>query len=100
MASTLVHIPRSLRADMGLLLRTVVDPHDETLTLLWSPCFDRLHALDLWRQAIVRCPEAMVPTVQVLMQVADRFDHLSSHDKQRLRLLVLRHRRRFAGALA
>jgi len=32
--------------------------------------------------------------------VADRFDSLSAGEKQRVRRLVLRHRRRFAGVPA
>jgi len=98
MASMLATIPRPLRAQVGQLLQAVGEPHDETLTLLWPPQFDRAHALHIWGQALHRQPSsAPLPPVQALMEVADRFDSLPSHEKQRVRQLVLRHRRRFAG---
>lgn len=97
MASTLASIPRPLRAQVGHLLQAVGEPHDETLTLLWPPQFDRAHALHLWGQARNNQADSDVLPVQALMDMADRFDKLPAGDKQRVRMLVLRHRRRFGG---
>jgi len=97
MASMLAAIPRPLRAQVGHLLQAVGEPHDETMTLLWPPQFDRAHALHIWGQALQQQPASALLSVQTLMEVADRFDRLPSHEKQRVRQLVLRHRRRFAG---
>jgi hypothetical protein len=97
MASMLAAVPRSLRAQVGHLLQAVGEPHEETLTLLWPPQFDRAHALHLWGQAMQQQPASAVLPVRALMEVADCFDSLPAGEKQRVRQLVLRHRRRFAG---
>lgn len=72
--------------------------HDEVLTLLWGPRFDREHALALWRSATGRLPTPGAVMLHDLLRVADRFDDLPPTEQHRLRHLVLRHRRRFALA--
>lgn len=83
------------------LLAHMPEPHDELLTLLWGPRFDRDHALALWA-GLSNQPSAADPAVsarwwhdllQDVWRAADRFDALPAPIQHRLRRVVLRHRR-------
>lgn len=69
------------------------DPHAELLTLVWSPRFDRRHALALLTQA----EPAPVQSRFALWQAATLFDHLSAPEQHRLRRLILRHQALASG---
>lgn len=68
-------------------------PHDEVLTLLWGPRFDRDHALALWAGCPGRTSADATPLLPALMAAAERFDRLPRSAQHRLRRLVIRHRR-------
>ncbi len=70
------------------LLAGVQDPHDELMSLVWGPCFDREHAMEL----LARQPEHAALTLPALLDAADRFDALQAGAKHRLRRLIVRHR--------
>ncbi|PJI97208.1 hypothetical protein CLU85_1983 [Acidovorax sp. 69] len=70
------------------LLAGMPDPHDELMSLVWGPRFDREHALEL----LARQPEAAVHTLPVLLAAADHFDTLHAGAQGRLRRLIVRHR--------
>jgi len=91
----LTEVARKHGAD---LLATAQEPHDEVLTLLWGPRFDREHALGLWVSASGRQPVESLVVLPALMAAADRFDELPATAQHRLRRLVLRHRRLGAAA--
>lgn len=83
-----------LRAHGPALLAGMPRPHDELLTLVWGPRFDREHALGL----VARQPQQAARTLPALMQAADCFDALHFHAQRRLRQMILRHRAR-SGAV-
>lgn len=70
------------------LLAGVPDPHDELMSLVWGPRFDREHAMGL----VARQPEHAALTLPALLDAADRFDALHTGAKHRLRQLIVRHR--------
>ncbi len=69
------------------------DPHAELLTLVWSPRFDRCHALAM----LTETERAPVPSRFALWQAATLFDHLSAPEQHRLRRLILRHQALASG---
>ncbi|WP_439517096.1 hypothetical protein [Hydrogenophaga sp.] len=92
MSPALQPIGQPLRDHGPALLADVEDPHDELLTLVWGPRFDREHALGLWARLSRRRPVEAVHTLPALLSVADRFDGMDTRAQQRLRRLILRHR--------
>ena len=93
MAMTTPHKPlhrlaRDLRTHGTVLLAGMPQPHDELLTLVWGPRFDREHALGL----LARQPQQAARTLPALLEAADRFDALHLHTQRRLRQMILRHR--------
>lgn len=99
MAMTTPHEPlhrlaRDLRVHGPVLLAGMPAPHDELLTLVWGPRFDREHALGL----VARQPPQAARTLPALLQAADRFDALHAPAQRRLRQMILRHRAR-SGAV-
>lgn len=70
------------------LLAGLVDPHDELMSLVWGPRFDREHALQL----VARQPETAARTLPAVLAAADHFDALHAPAQGRLRQLILRHR--------
>ena len=98
MAMTTTHEPlhslaRDLRAHGPGLLAGMPQPHEELLTLVWGPRFDREHALGL----MARQPQHAALTLPALLQAADRFDALHASAQRRLRQMILRHRARCAA---
>lgn len=92
MSPVLQPIAQRLRDHGPALLAGVDDPHDELLTLVWGPRFDREHALGLWASLSRRQPHEAVLTLPAILSVADRFDGLDTAAQQRLRRLIVRHR--------
>jgi hypothetical protein len=88
-------IAQGVRQHGPALLAGVDDPHDELMSLVWGPRFDREHALGL----LARQPDAAAHTLPALLAAADHFDALHALAQRRLRSLILRHRAlRAAGA--
>jgi len=90
---TAAHAPlhrlaRDLRAHAPALLAGMPQPHEELLTLVWGPRFDRAHALGL----VARQPAHALQALPALLQAADRFDALPAGAQRRLRRMILRHR--------
>ncbi|WP_353399659.1 hypothetical protein [Hydrogenophaga sp. 5NK40-0174] len=79
------------------LMLQVRDPHAEWLTLFWSNRFDRDHALTLLDHQDQGTQGFWLRHVQ---QAAKAFDALERPVQQRVRQIVLRHRRRFPARLA
>jgi hypothetical protein len=96
-AAALQALARQARALSPGLLAGAGDLHDEWLTMLWGPRFDREHALVLWLRRAREQPAASGPLLSGLLQMADAFDILGRPVQQRLRRLVLRHRALGAG---
>jgi len=86
-------LARDLRAHGPVLLAGMPQPHEELLTLVWGPRFDREHALGL----MARQPAHAALTLPALLQAADRFDALHAPAQRRLRQMILRHRARCAA---
>lgn len=83
------------RALAPFLLSRADDPHLACLDLLWGPRFDRDAAVADWL-AVARDgvrPATGMPPLHRLLQAADRFDALDAPLQQRLRRVLLRHRR-------
>ena len=70
------------------LLGGMDNPHDELMSLVWGPRFDREHALGL----LARQPAAAACTLPALLAAADHFDALHARAQGRLRKLIVRHR--------
>ena len=81
-------LARAWRAHGPALLADESCPHDELLTLVWGPRFDREHALGL----VARRPQQAAHTLPALLEAADRFDALHAPAQRRLRQMILRHR--------
>jgi hypothetical protein len=79
-----------VRAHGPALLAAVDDPHAELLALVWGSRFDREHAHGL----LARQPGLPPQAWQTLASAADSFDRLPAPRQQRLRELILGHRRR------
>ena len=93
MVMTATHEPlhrlaRDLRVHGPVLLAGVPQPHDELLTLVWGPRFDREHALGLVASQAPHAAQAL----PALLEAADRFDALHAPAQRRLRQMILRHR--------
>ena len=86
-------LARDLRAHGPVLLAGMPQPHEELLTLVWGPRFDREHALGL----VARQPAHAALALPALLQAADRFDALHAPAQRRLRQMILRHRARCAA---
>ncbi len=86
-------LARDLRAHGPVLLAGMPQPHEELLTLVWGPRFDREHALGL----VARQPAHAALTLPALLQAAERFDALHASAQRRLRQMILRHRARCAA---
>ena len=86
-------LARDLRTYGPVLLAGMPAPHDELLTLVWGPRFDREHALGL----VARQPAHTALALPALLQAADRFDALHASAQRRLRQMILRHRARCAA---
>lgn len=79
---------REVRMHGPILLSGVPEPHDELMSLVWGPRFDREHALGL----VARQPAVAALALPGLLAAADAFDALHMEAKQRLRELIRRHR--------
>lgn len=64
------------------------EPHDELMSLVWGPRFDRAHALNLLAQR----PHTPAESLHALLAAADDFDRLHAPAQRRLRQLIVRHR--------
>ena len=88
-------LAQGVRQHGPALLSGMDDPHDELMSLVWGPRFDREHALGL----LARQPAAAGHTLPALLAAADHFDGLHPPAQGRLRKLIVRHRAlRAAGA--
>ena len=70
------------------LLAGMPDPHDELMSLVWGPRFDREHALNL----AARRPATAAQALPALLAAADQFDTLHAGAQRRLRRLIVLHR--------
>lgn len=87
-------LTREVRRHGPALLAGMPEPHDELMSLVWGPRFDREHALGL----IARQPATAMPALPALLAAADAFDALRVPAQQRLRELIRRHRALSAAA--
>ncbi|WP_159912396.1 hypothetical protein [Pantoea sp. 18069] len=83
-------LARSARAHGALFLAGVASPHEEWMSLVWGPRFDREHALRL----LASRPAGAAAALPEVMAAADRFDALAMEAKRRVRRLILRHEQR------
>lgn len=83
-------LARRARAHGELLLAGAASPHEEWMSLVWGPLFDREHALRL----LASRPAAAAAALPEVMAAADRFDGLAMEAKRRVRRLILRHEQR------
>lgn len=83
-------LARRARAHGELLLAGAAAPHEEWMSLVWGPRFDREHALRL----LASGPGGGAAALPEVMAAADRFDSLASEAKRRVRRLILRHEQR------
>ena len=81
-------LTREVRLHGPALLGDVAYPHDELMSLVWGPRFDREHALGL----VARQPSTALSTLPALLAAADAFDALQFTAQRRLRELIRRHR--------
>lgn len=81
-------LAQGVRAHGPALLAGMDDPHDELMSLVWGPRFDREHALGL----LARQPQTAAHTLPALLAAADHFDALHAPAQGRLRRLIVRHR--------
>lgn len=77
-----------LREHGPALLAGMPEPHDELMSLVWGPRFDREHALGL----VARHPAGAAHALPALLAAADTFDALHIPVQRRLRDLIRRHR--------
>lgn len=82
------HLAGQLREHGPALLAGMPEPHDELMSLVWGPRFDREHALGL----VARQPAEAVVALPALLAAADAFDALRIPAQRRLRDLIRRHR--------
>jgi hypothetical protein len=82
------HLTQEVRMHGPVLLAGMPEPHDELMSLVWGPRFDREHALGL----VARQPAAAAPALPALLAAADAFDALHLPAQHRLRELIRRHR--------
>jgi hypothetical protein len=81
-------LAQGVRAHGPALLAGIDDPHDELMSLVWGPRFDREHALGL----LARQPQTAAHTLPAVLAAADHFDALHAPAQGRLRRLIVRHR--------
>lgn len=82
------HLAEQLRAHGPALLAGMPEPHDELMSLVWGPRFDREHALGL----LVRQPAHASQALPAVLAAADAFDALHIPVQRRVRDLIRRHR--------
>ena len=83
-----------VRAYGPVVFDALEDPHAEVMALVWGLSFDREAA----RTLMDRKPGYVPKVLQSVQHAADRFDQLKPAEQQRLRLLILRHQRRWDNA--
>jgi hypothetical protein len=71
-----------------VLLAGMGEPHDELMSLVWGPRFDREHVLAL----LLRQPAHAVRALPAVLAAADAFDALRLPAQRRVRDLIRRHR--------
>ncbi len=81
-------LAQGLRAHGWQLFSDLEDPHDELMSLVWGPRFDRDHAMGL----VARAPSAAASVLPALLDAANSFDQMHGVAQARLRRLILRHR--------
>lgn len=81
-------LSQGLRTYGPALLAGMPEPHDELMSLVWGPRFDRHHAMVL----VARQPAMAAHTLPALLAAADHFDALQEEVQGRLRQLIVRHR--------
>ncbi len=81
-------LAKGLRAHGPQLLAGLEEPHDELMSLVWGPRFDRGHAMGL----AARRPDVAASLLPALLDAADHFDQLHGPAQARLRRMILRHR--------
>lgn len=81
-------LAQGVRAHGPALLAGMPDPHDELMSLVWGPRFDREHAMGL----LARRPDVAARALPALLAAADHFDALHPPAQSRLRRLIVRHR--------
>lgn len=84
----LYRLAQGVRQHGSALLAGATDPHDELMSLVWGPRFDREHALGL----IAQQPQVAAQALPALLAAADHFDALHPVVQGRLRRLIVRHR--------
>jgi hypothetical protein len=82
------HLAQGVRRYGPALLAGMPNPHDELMSLVWGPRFDREHALGL----VAQRPAEAAQTLPALLAAADRFDALQVSAQRRLRRMIVRHR--------
>lgn len=87
-------LARGLRQHGPLLLAGVAEPHDELMSLVWGPRFDRAHAMGL----VARQPQVAATVLPALLDAADKFDQLQMAAQARVRRMILRHHALACGA--
>jgi hypothetical protein len=81
-------LARGLRDHGPQLFAGLDEPHDELMSLVWGPRFDRGHAMGL----VARQPDVAASLLPAVLDAADRFDRLHGQAQARLRRMILRHR--------
>ncbi|MFY3384127.1 hypothetical protein [Paracidovorax sp. MALMAid1276] len=84
----LYQLAQGVRTHGPALLAGMPDPHDELMSLVWGPRFDRDHAMGL----LARRPDLAGQALPALLAAADHFDALHAPAQSRLRRLIVRHR--------
>ena len=82
------HLAQGVRRHGAALLAGMPNPHDELMSLVWGPRFDREHAMGL----VAQRPAVAAQTLPALLAAADRFDALQVSAQRRLRRMIVRHR--------
>jgi hypothetical protein len=81
-------LAQGVRRHGPALLAGTPNPHDELMSLVWGPRFDREHALGL----VAQRPAEAAQTLPALLAAADHFDALQAGAQRRLRRMIVRHR--------
>ncbi|AOG22519.1 hypothetical protein BSY15_3163 [Acidovorax sp. RAC01] len=81
-------LAEQLRHNGANLLEGLPDLHDELMSLVWGPRFDREHALGL----VARRPQLGVQVLPALLSAAETFDSMQAASQRRVRELIRRHR--------
>lgn len=81
-------LAQGVRRHGPALLAGMPNPHDELMSLVWGPRFDREHALGL----VAQRPAEAAQTLPALLAAADHFDALQAGAQRRLRRMIVRHR--------